>query len=74
MASLIVEWDFGLDSDEVTSDIRSAVDGVPDLPDAVETEVLTSSTDDIPVLVLAVASDAPLAELGRLVDDIAVPR
>jgi multidrug efflux pump subunit AcrB len=73
VASLIVEWDFGLDSDEVTSEIRSAVDGVPDLPDQVETEVLAISTDDIPVQVVAVASDTPLPELSRLIEDVAVP-
>ena len=74
VASLVVEWDFGLDSDEVTSEIRSAVDGVPDLPDEVETEVLAISTDDIPVQVVAVASDTPITELGRLVDEIAIPQ
>ena len=39
-------WDFGLDSDDVTSEIRSAVDAVPDLPEDVDTEVLAISTDD----------------------------
>ena len=74
VASLVVEWEFGLDSDEVTSEIRSAVDGVPDLPAQVETEVLAISTDDIPVQVVAVASDTPVTELGRLVDEIAIPQ
>ena len=73
VASLVVEWDFGLDSDDVTSEIRSAVDAVPDLPQAVDTEVLAISTDDIPVQVVAVASDTPITELGRLVDEIAIP-
>ena len=73
VASLVVEWDFGLDSDEVTTQIRAAVDGIPDLPADVETEVLAISTDDIPVQVLAVASDTPITELGRLVDEIAIP-
>ena len=74
VATLTVEWDFGLDSDEVTSEIRSAVDSVGGLPPQVETEVLPFSTDDIPVQVVAVASDIPLSELGRLVSDVAVPR
>ena len=69
LASLTVEWDYGLDNDEVTSDIRSAGDGIPDLPDGVEYDVLAGSTDDIPVLVLGVASDAPLDELAKQVDD-----
>ena len=61
LASLTVEWTYGLDNDEVVGDIRSAADSVaPRLPDAVEYDVLAGSTDDIPVLVLGVASDAPL--------------
>ncbi len=74
VASLVVEWEFGLDSDKVTNEIRSAVDGVPDLPEAVETQVLAISTDDIPVQVVAVSSDMSIAELGKLVDDVAVPQ
>jgi HAE1 family hydrophobic/amphiphilic exporter-1 len=75
LASLTVEWTYGLDNDEVVGDIRSAADGVAQrLPDAVEYEVLAGSTDDIPVLVLGVASDAPLGELGRQVENSVVPQ
>ena len=74
VASLTVEWTYGLDNDEVVGDIRSAADSVaPTLPDAVEYDVLAGSTDDIPVLVLGVASDAPLGELARQIDDVVVP-
>jgi multidrug efflux pump subunit AcrB len=69
-----VEWEYGLDPDKVVADIRNAVDGIkPTLPDQVETEVITGRTDDIPVLLLAVASDASLDEAGRQVENIAVP-
>ena len=75
LASLTIEWTFGLDNDEVVADIRSAADGVaPTLPDAVEYEVLAGSTDDIPVLVLGVASDAAPDQLARQVDDSVVPQ
>ena len=48
-ATITVEWEYGLDPDKVVADIRNAVDGVaPTLPEEVETEVLTGSTDDIP--------------------------
>ena len=61
LATITVEWDYDLDPDKVVADIQNAVDGIaPTLPDQVETEVITGSTDDIPVLLLAVASDAPL--------------
>ena len=74
IATITVEWEYGLDPDTVVGDIRNAVDGIaPTLPDQVETEVITGSTDDIPVLLLAVASDAPLEEAGRQVENVAVP-
>ena len=74
LAILTVEWTYGLDNDEVLGDIRSASDAVAgSLPDAVAYEVLAGSTDDIPVLVLGVASDASLDELARQVDDRVVP-
>jgi HAE1 family hydrophobic/amphiphilic exporter-1 len=74
LATITVEWDYDLDPDKVVADIQNAVDGIaPTLPDQVETEVITGSTDDIPVLLLAVASDAPLEEVGRQVENVAVP-
>ncbi len=73
-ATITVEWEYGLDPDKVVADVRSAVDGVaPTLPEQVETEVITGSTDDIPVLLLAVASDASLDEAGRQVENVAIP-
>ncbi len=74
LAVLTVEWTFGLDNDKVVADLRNAADSGAQLPDAVETTVQAGSTDDIPVLVLAVASDAPLPELARQVDEIVVPQ
>jgi len=74
IATITVEWEYGLDPDKVVADIRNAVDGIkPTLPDQVETDVITGRTDDIPVLLLAVASDAPLDEASRRVENIAVP-
>jgi multidrug efflux pump subunit AcrB len=74
IATITVEWEYGLDPDKVVADVRNAVDGVaPTLPEQVETEVLTGSTDDIPVLLLAVASDASLDEAGRQVENVAIP-
>jgi multidrug efflux pump subunit AcrB len=74
VASITVEWEYGLDPDKVVGDIRNAIDGLKaTLPDQVETEVITGRTDDIPVLLLAVASDASLDEAGRQVENVAVP-
>jgi multidrug efflux pump subunit AcrB len=74
IATITVEWEYGLDADKVVADVRNAVDGIkPTLPDEVETDVITGRTDDIPVLLLAVASDASLDEASRQVENIAVP-
>src|SRR6478735_5142814 len=60
-ATISVSWDYGLDNDKVVGNIRNAVDSVKaTLPTSVETDVITGSTDDIPVLLLAVSTDLPL--------------
>ena len=69
------EWDYGLDNDKVLSDISNAINGADALlPDEVTTNVTAGSTDDIPVLQLAVASDLPLTKLGPLVEDRVINR
>ena len=72
LASLTVEWTYGLDNDDLVDKIRSAGDSIQ-LPEAVEFDVLAGSTDDIPVLVLGVASDADLGDLAQQVDEVMVP-
>ncbi|HEX8508351.1 MAG TPA: efflux RND transporter permease subunit, partial [Propionibacteriaceae bacterium] len=75
LANITVEWEYGLDSDKIVSDIGNAVDSVaPTIPDQVTTEVLTGSTDDIPVLQLAVASDATPSKASELAKNVAVPQ
>ena len=72
--AITVQWQYGLDSDQVVSDLRSAVDATASgLPSSVETEVMTGSSADIPVLQLAVASDGDRREAGELVEDVVVP-
>ncbi len=75
VAIVTVEWDYGLDADKLVSNIRGAVESTKaTLPDDVETDVATGNTADIPVLQLAVASDASPTEAGQLVNDVAVPQ
>ena len=73
LASLTVEWTYGLDNDEARRPTSETAGDALELPDGVEYDVLAGSTDDIPVLVLGVASDAPLDELAKQVDDVVVP-
>ncbi len=73
--NITVEWDYGLDDDKVLADISNAVNSVKStLPDEVTTNVTAGSTDDIPVLALAVSSDLPLTRLGPLVEDRVVDK
>ncbi|GAA3552621.1 hypothetical protein GCM10022197_04590 [Microlunatus spumicola] len=68
--NITVEWDYGNDDDKVLADIQNAINSVKStLPDEVVTNVQAGSTDDIPVLQLAVASDLSLEKLGPLVED-----
>ena len=71
-SQVTVEWDYGEDTDQVMSDIRSAVDGV-DLPSTVDPEISSGSFDDLPILIVAVSSDVGPKELSTRVDDVIVP-
>ncbi|SDU88072.1 hydrophobic/amphiphilic exporter-1, HAE1 family [Microlunatus sagamiharensis] len=69
-SNISVQWDYGQDDNKVVADINNAINAVKStLPDDVTTNVQTGSSDDIPVLQLAVASDLPLTKLGPLVED-----
>ncbi len=74
--NISVQWDYGQNDDKVVADINNAVNTVkPTLPEGVTTTtVQTGSTDDIPVLQLAVASDLPLTKLGPLVENRVVSK
>ena len=74
-STVTVEWDYGLDNDKVLADISNAINSVKStLPDDVTTNVAVGSSDDIPVLQLAVAADLPLTQLGPLVEDRVVDK
>lgn len=73
-STINVEWEYGEDDDKITSDIRSAIDGISsDLPETVDPEVITGSFDDVPVLLIAVSSASDDTTLANDVDDLIVP-
>ncbi|MGI3784183.1 MAG: efflux RND transporter permease subunit, partial [Janthinobacterium lividum] len=73
--NITVEWDYGNDDEKVLADIQNAINSVKStLPDNVTTNVQAGSSDDIPVLQLAVASDLSLTRLGPLVEDRVVDK
>lgn len=73
-ASIQVQWAFGLDSEKIIADLRSAVDGARSgLPADATTEVYAGSTDDIPVMALAVASEAEPSDFAGQVSSTVLP-
>ncbi|MFL6089985.1 MAG: efflux RND transporter permease subunit [Aeromicrobium sp.] len=71
-SQVTVEWEWGVDTDKIMSDIRAAVDSV-DLPDNVDPKVSSGSFDDLPILIVAVSSDASPETLSKQAKDVVVP-
>lgn len=72
--NLQVSWDFGQDDEKIVGDIRSALAGLKStLPNDSTSEVYAGSSDDIPVLQLAVASEDDSGEFANRVDTIVLP-
>ncbi|MEV6110301.1 efflux RND transporter permease subunit [Streptomyces sp. NPDC051940] len=74
-AVIMAQFDYGDDVDRLTADIQQAVNRVrPRLPDDVDPQVIAGSTDDIPAVVLAAASDTDDNKtLADKLDTYAVP-
>ncbi|WP_437385875.1 efflux RND transporter permease subunit [Plantibacter flavus] len=72
--SLQVSWDFGQDDEKIVADIRSALAGLTSvLPNDSVSEVYAGSSDDIPVLQLAIASEDESGEFAGRVESIVLP-
>ena len=73
-ATIQVSFDFGTDIDDAQSRIQQAISRVDSsLPDGVDPQVIAGSTDDIPVIQVAVASTQDQQELAGKLDDQVVP-
>ncbi|MEV6156947.1 efflux RND transporter permease subunit [Nonomuraea sp. NPDC052129] len=69
-----VAFDFGTDIDDAQSKIQQVVSGLADrLPDGVEPKVVVGSTDDLPVIQLAAASDKSQQRLAEQLTTHVVP-
>ena len=74
IATITVEWEYGLDPDKVVADIRNAVDGIkPTLPDEVETRSSRAGPTTSRCCYSPSPPDASLEEASRRVENIAVP-
>jgi len=74
VSTVRVAFDYGNEADDLVDDIKSAVSEVEnELPEDVEPQVIAGSTDDIPVLVLAVSNGDGQRQLADKLERIAVP-
>ncbi|AWB94506.1 hypothetical protein DCE93_01475 [Agromyces badenianii] len=73
-ASIQVKWDFGLDSEQVVADIRTAIGAAEStLPAGSTSEVYAGGSDDLPVMSLAVAADTEPADFAKRVESVVLP-
>lgn len=74
VSQVTVEWDYGLNLDDMTNKLRSSVAGLSNtLPSGVDPQVITGGFDDVPVIMLAVSSDDDLNTLTSKVNQQVVP-
>ncbi|MEU7748214.1 efflux RND transporter permease subunit [Nonomuraea sp. NPDC049158] len=73
-ATVQVAFDFGTDINDAQSKIQQVVSSLADrLPDGVEPKVVVGSTDDLPVIQLAAASDKSQQRLAEQLKTHVVP-
>ena len=74
ISQLSFQWEYGNDADKIAADVRSAIDSISaTLPSNVDPRVITGSFDDIPVMMLALTSDADAETLSQQAEDIVLP-
>lgn len=68
---LTLEFEYGVDIDEATNDVRDKLDLVnSSLPDGASVPVIFKfSADDMPVMMLSASADISLAGLDKILDD-----
>lgn len=73
MSSVQVEFDYGTDTKAAVQDIQQSIGQVRDLPDDVDPTVQAGSTDDLPVVMLAVSGNGDQHKLADRLDTTVVP-
>ncbi|MGW3171872.1 efflux RND transporter permease subunit [Streptomyces sp. NPDC001153] len=73
-AVIMASFDYGNDTKRIVSDVQQAVNRARNqLPDAVDPQVVSGSTDDMPTVVLAATSDKDQQVLADQLDKTVVP-
>ncbi|MEU2436510.1 efflux RND transporter permease subunit [Streptomyces rubradiris] len=73
-AVIMASFDYGNDTERIVADVQQAVNRArSQLPDDVDPQVVSGSTDDLPTVVLAVTSDKDQQALADQLDTTVVP-
>lgn len=73
-STIQVEFDYGTDTDDVQADVDQAIAGLNGtLPEGVTPKTLVGSTDDLPVVSLAISSSADPVKLTAAIEDTVIP-
>ncbi|MGW1801276.1 efflux RND transporter permease subunit [Streptomyces sp. NPDC001984] len=73
-AVIMASFDYGNDTKRIVTDVQQAVNRARNqLPDEVDPQVISGSTDDMPTVVLAVTSDKDQQALADQLDTTVVP-
>ncbi|MEU3524335.1 efflux RND transporter permease subunit [Streptomyces sp. NPDC038707] len=73
-AVIMASFDYGNDTERIVGDVQQAVNRARNqLPDGVDPQVVSGSTDDLPTVVLAVTSDQDQQALADRLDTTVVP-
>nr|WP_232483584.1 efflux RND transporter permease subunit [Brevibacterium yomogidense] len=73
-SQVIVETDYGTDSDEVVRSLQRAVSQVESqLPDGVEPSVMAGGLADFPIVMLSVSGPDDVNQLAADLEDVAIP-
>lgn len=74
VSQVSLEWDYELDTNGMEDKVRSAVEGTrAQLPADIDPQVTVGSTDDIPVLIIAVSADTAPDALSEQLNEVALP-
>ncbi|MDR1430907.1 MAG: efflux RND transporter permease subunit, partial [Propionibacteriaceae bacterium] len=72
VSQVTMQWDYDNNADDIVTEIGRAVADLS-LPDGVNPRVITGGMDDLPVLIIAAASDDDLDVFSKKIDELVVP-
>lgn len=74
VSNISLQFAFGTDLDQASADVEKAINGIQgDLPEDVDPQVVTGSSDQIPAVVFAVTSSLGEQELADRLDEVVIP-